>query len=243
MVISIVMELPQNLVEFRDNPIHKWMMTGGTPMTSETSRKKSGKAGKAMPSTDGNGYESSRWERFLRYKIMFTASGDGWLLRLPDSLNVDSCTDQKNVANSGYVRLAWGSLMHPNFFSLMHPDFFSLMHPDIFNSFWHVTKHWEFSCNRGGQFFLACAPWRSLPRFGVAFAPWTSLASTEVWSLWSDLRDAFHARSQHLSQVTFKTLCLLLWTIFLEYIRCYVVKSFSSYLQMLAMLCCNISLK
>ena len=22
-----------NLVEFRDNPIHKWMMTGGTPMT------------------------------------------------------------------------------------------------------------------------------------------------------------------------------------------------------------------
>ena len=111
---------------------------------------------------------------------------------------------------------AWGSLMHPNFFPLMHPDFFSLMHPDIFNSFWHVTKHWEFSCNRGGQFFLACAPWRSLPRFGVAFAPWTSLASTEVWSLWSDLRDAFHARSQHLSQVTFKTLCLLLWTIFLE---------------------------
>ena len=126
---------------------------------------------------------------------------------------------------------AWGSLMHPDFFSLMHPDFFSLMHPDIFNSFWNVTKHWEFSCNWSGQFFLACAPWRPLPRFGVAFAPWTSLASTEVWSLWSDLRDAFHARSQHLSQVAFKTLCLLLWNTFLEYIWCYVVKSFSSYLH------------
>ena len=80
-------------------------------------------------------------------------------------------------------------------------------------------------------FFSLVHPGALFARFGVAFAPWTSLASTEVWSLWSDLRDAFHARSQHLSQVTSKTLRLLLWNIFLEYIRCYVVTSFSSNLH------------
>ena len=89
-------------------------------------------------------------------------------------------------------------------------------------------------------FFSLVHPGALFARFGVAFAPfpfavawhganfWTSLASTQVWSLWRDLRHAFHARSQHLSQVTSKTLRLLLWSIFLEYIRCYVVTSFSS---------------
>ena len=43
-----------------------------------------------------------------------------------------TCTIQTAKAGDD-LKGAWGSLMHPNFFSLMHPDFFSLMHPDIFN--------------------------------------------------------------------------------------------------------------
>ena len=131
----------------------------------------------------------------------------------------------------------------PWFFLAYAPGFFSLMHPNIFSSVWNVTKHWEFSCNGGSHFFSPVHPGALFTRFGVAFAPfpfavawhganfWTSLASTQVWSLWSDLRHAFRARSQHLSQVTSKTLRLLLWSIFLEYIRCYVVTSFSSKLH------------
>ena len=128
---------------------------------------------------------------------------------------------------------ACGSLMHPDFLSLMHPGFLSHMHPDIFYSFWNFTKHWEFSCNGGSHFFLACAPWRPLRSIWGRFCTfpcavawhganfWTSLANTQVWSLWSDLQ----AGSQHLSQVTSKALR------FLQYIRCYVVASFSSNLH------------
>ena len=70
--------------------------------------------------------------------------------------------------------------MHPDFFSLMHLDFFSLMHPDMSTLSEMLRNIVNSRAIEEVNFFLLVHPGALFARFGVAFAPWTSLASTEM---------------------------------------------------------------
>ena len=79
--------------------------------------------------------------------------------------------------------VAWGSLMHPDFF-LLCTLIFSRLCTLTSSTLSEVVRN--IGNSRAIEeviFFSLVHPGALFARFGVAFAPWTSLASTEVLSI------------------------------------------------------------